>query len=287
MIGNRSPRTVAIGSALFISITLVILSLLGTLSPAESLGRVPLTFLEDILGNLSGSLESTTDDLAEIRSLRTRNRELEEALADYQSELAELREIRSDYDRLIALLNYTTQTPADFRYVTADVIGRDTAGVVRTIHLDKGTRDGVATGDPVVTDLGLVGRVVEVSATGCEVLLITDSNSAVNARIQNANRDVGTVRGTLSGDLTLTFVDPDAQIDVGSLVLTSGEGQNFPADLIIGQITGVSLSDDELFQQASLRSLVDFSRLEFVLIVTNWEPVDLSVFEDAPAETNP
>ncbi|GIK62481.1 MAG: hypothetical protein BroJett018_02750 [Chloroflexota bacterium] len=280
MIGNRSPRTVAIGSALFISITLVILSLLGTLSPAESLGRAPLTFLENILGGFSGSIDSAADDIAEIRSLRTRNRELEEALADYQAELAELREIRSDYDRLVALLNYTTQTPEDFRYVTADVIGRDTAGVVRTLHLDKGTRDGVAAGDPVVTELGLVGRVVKVSATGCEVLLITDANSAVNARIQNPNRDVGTVRGSLSGDLVLTFVDPDAQIGVGNLILTSGEGQNFPADLIVGQVTGVSLSDDELFQQASIRSLVDFSRLEFVLIITNWEPVDLSVFDD-------
>lgn len=283
MIGNRSPRTVAIGGALFISITLIVLSLLGTLSPAERIGRVPLTFLEDTLGGFSGSLDSTADDLAEVRSLRTRNRELEEALADFQAELAELREIRSDYDRLVDLLNYTTQTSEDFRYVTADVIGRDTSGVVRTIHLDKGTRDGVAVGDPVVTDLGLVGRVVKISATGCEVLLITDVNSAVNSRLQKT-RHVGIVRGTLSGDLILTFVNPDAEVQVGDLLLTSGETQNFPADLKIGQVTGVSLSDDELFQQASIRSLVDFSRLEFVLIITNWEPVDLSVFEETPVE---
>jgi rod shape-determining protein MreC len=253
------------------------------LAPAERLGRVPLTFLEDIFGGFGGSLEGTVDDLTEVRSLRQRNQELETALAAFQSELAELREIRSDYERLSALLDYETQTSSDWRFVTADVIGRDTAGAVRILHLNRGSRDGVAIGDPVVTELGLVGRVINISATGSEVLLITDQNSSVNARLQSS-RDVGLVQGTLSGDLVLTFISPDADVIVNDLVMTSGETQAFPADLVIGQVTGVSLSADELFQQAALRSLVDFSRLEFVLIITNWEPVDLSVFENDGAQ---
>ncbi len=246
------------------------------LSPAESAGRVPLTFLEDILGGASTSFEGTAAEIAEIRALRVRNAELEQALIDLQSEVAELREYRSDYDRLAQLLNYTTRE--DWNYVAADVIGRDTTGV-QAIHIDRGTRDGVEVGDPVVSEAGLVGRVTEVSATGAEVLLITDPASSVNARVQSS-RDNGLVQGTISGDLVLAFLDTEAEVRPGDLVVSSGETQAFPADIILGQVTSVSLTDDELFQEAPIDSLINFSRLEIVLVITNWEPTDLSFFDD-------
>jgi rod shape-determining protein MreC len=255
---------------------LIILSLIGMLAPAESAGRVPLTFLEDFFGGASTSFEGTASELAEIRGLRVRNAELEQALIDLQSEVAELREYRSDYDRLAELLNYTTRE--DWNYVAADVIGRDTTGV-QAVHIDRGTRDGVEVGDPVVSQAGLVGRVTEVSATGAEVLLITDPASSVNARVQSS-RDNGLVQGTISGDLILAFLDTEAEVLPGDLVVSSGETQAFPADLILGQVTSVSLTDDELFQQAPIDSLVNFSRLEIVLVITNWEPIDLSFFDD-------
>jgi rod shape-determining protein MreC len=238
---NRSPRTIAIFSAIGISVMLIILSLIGMLAPAESAGRVPLTFLEDFFGGASTSFEGTASELAEIRGLRVRNAELEQALIDLQSEVAELREYRSDYDRLAELLNYTTRE--DWNYVAADVIGRDTTGV-QAVHIDRGTRDGVEVGDPVVSQAGLVGRVTEVSATGAEVLLITDPASSVNARVQSS-RDNGLVQGTISGDLILAFLDTEAEVLPGDLVVSSGETQAFPADLILGQVTSVSLTDDE------------------------------------------
>ncbi len=269
----------AISLSVGISVFLIALSLVGTLAPAESIARTPLTFLESIFGDASGWVDGTAAELAELRTLRQRNQELEESLALLQAEVAESREIRYDYERLAALVNYVAQTSADWQYVTADVIGQDTQPTVRIIHLNRGTRDGVEVGDPVVTELGLIGRVTQVAATGCEVLLITDQTSAVNVRLQTT-RDTGLVQGTLSGDLVLTFVDTEAQIVPGDLVLTSGETQAFPADLIVGQVSSASLSEDKLFQQASVTSFVEFSRLDLVLIITNWEPVDLEVFEE-------
>lgn len=278
MFRSRSPRAVAISFSMFISMMLIALSLLGILAPAENLARAPLNLIEGIFGNLSHTIDSSAEELVELRSLRQRNQELEEALASFQAEVAELREIRSDYERLSALVNYVTETRTDWNYVAADVIGQDTQPTIRVIHLDRGTRDGVSVGDPVVTQQGLVGRVTQVSATGCEVLLIIDQESAVEVRLQSS-RDKGLVQGTVSGDLVLNFVDDDAVIRPGDLVLTSGETQNYPADLPVGQVGNSSLSEDKLFQQAPVTSFVDFSRLEIVLIITNWEPVDLSAFE--------
>ncbi len=280
MLSNRSPRSAAISMSLLLSVTMLILGLVGTLAPAESVARVPLTFLQNIFGDISTTINSTGSELAEVRSLRQRNQELEESLAIFQAEVAESREIRSDYQRLAALVNYVTFNRNDWRYVAADVIGRDSSSSLRIIHLNRGTRDGVEVGDPVVTDQGLVGRVTKVSATGCEVLLITDQASAVEVRLQST-RDLGLVQGTLSGDVTLSFIDTDAQIIPNDLVLTSGATQRFPADIIVGQITNPTLSEDRLFREAPMVSFVDFNRLEIVLIITNWEPVDLSVFDEA------
>lgn len=279
MLGNRSPRSAAISLSVFISASILFLSILGTLAPAESLARVPLTALQGVFGSISTTVDATVAELIEIRTLRERNQELEQSLAAFQSEVAESREIRSDYERLAALVNYTTQTQDDWRYIAADVIGRDPNPNIRTIHLNRGTRDGIELGDPVVTDQGLVGRVTQLSATGAEVLLVTDQNSAVEVRLQST-RDGGLVQGTLSGDLILTFVDADSTIQPNDLVLTSGATQRFPADLIVGQVTNPTLSQNRLFRESPMVSFVDFERLEIVLVITNWEPVDVTVFEE-------
>jgi len=274
-----NTRTAAILTALFICFMLLGLGLLGTLRPVEGVAQVPLTFLQDVFGGTAADFSTFAEELAEIRELRQRNHELEQALTNYQSEIAELRAFRSDYDRLAALANYAGQVGQDWRYVSADVIGRDLNGIVRTVHINAGVRNGVSLGDPVVTELGLVGRVSKVSATGAEVLLINDQNSAVNARVLNQAREPGLLRGSLSGELVLDFVDINGQISENQQVYTSGETQGFPPNILLGQISSVRISSNELFQQATVRSLVDFDSLQLVLIITNWEPVDLQIFE--------
>ncbi len=169
-------------------------------------------------------------------------------------------------------------------YVTCNVIGVDSTGFVTAIRIDCGRRDGLERLDPVVTELGLVGRITELSATGAEVLLVTDPNSRVNARLQTTRAD-GVVIGQLGGDLVMSFIPIDAQVREGDLVMTNGLGQTLPANLIVGQVLSVALAENELYQEARVRSLVDFDRLEIVQVIINFEPVDLSVFEKE--ETTP
>ena len=64
-------------------------------------------------------------------------------------------------------------------------------------------------------------------------------------------------------------------------MLTSGLGGNFPPDIVIGQVTSVRPSERGLYQEAQVRSLINFDTLEFVLVVTNFQPTDLSVFEES------
>lgn len=269
-------RLIVFGVAVFICIGLMAVSAAGLLGPFESLASVPLSLLQGASSGVGRRVTRLVNDVSDVQSLQQRNAELERALINFQSEIVELREIKADYTRIAALLNYrgvdTTR-----QYQTANVIGRDTTGLLRSIIIDRGSRDGISVGMPVVTDLGLVGRVFRVAATTAQVQLVTDTNSYVNARLQTS-RCEGSVVGTASGDLRLTFVPLNDEIKDGDSVVTSGIGGKFPRGIVIGQVTTSRLDDSKLFQEAVVRSLVDFNRLEIVLVVTSFQPLDLSTF---------
>ncbi|KXK51108.1 MAG: rod shape-determining protein MreC [Chloroflexi bacterium OLB13] len=88
--------------------------------------------------------------------------------------------------------------------------------------------------------------------------------------------------GQASGNLRMTLLPQGANVQVGDLVRTSGLGGNLPPDIVIGQVTSTRQFESDIEQTAEVRSFIDFDRLEIVLVVTSFEPVDLSVFEPTP-----
>ncbi len=257
---------------------LILVSLAGVLTPVESVVAAPLNGLSGFFNRLSLSLNTAFEELNNLGQLRERIAALEEQLARRQVESIELREAASDYERLRDLLAYTSPLE-DQEFLPADVIAIEQTGIARSIIINRGTRDGIAVGMPVTTELGLVGRIILVSANAAQVQLINDENSAVSSRLQTTRAN-GSIIGQASGVLRLTMVDLDEVIEQGDLVITSGLGGNFPPDIVVGQVTSVRQFEFELFQEAEVRSLFDFDTLELVLVITSFEPIDLTVFEE-------
>lgn len=282
----RSNRALFLVVCVMLVAGMIFASRAGLLAPIEDLLTVPLNAVSGVFNRVSLTVSDNISRFSDVQTLQRRIADLETALALYQAELVELREINSDYNRLANLLSYTTSVQNQ-EFVTANVIAVDESSSLRTITLDRGTRDGIAVGMPVVAGVagsqvqgGLVGRVIRVSANASRVMLITDPSSAVSARLQT-NRVEGTVRGKVAGTLEMDLIRLDAQIVSGTLVITSGLGGNFPQDIVIGQVTSFRLADTGLSQIAQVSSLINFDTLEFALVVTNFQPVDLSVFEQA------
>ena len=274
----RQPgRALALLLALSMCGFLVLFSLIGALTPVEGVVAAPLNGLSGLFNRVSLSLNATFEELNSLGQLRERIAVLEEQLARRQVESIELREAASDYVRLKSMLAYTSPLE-DQEFLPADVIAIEQTGIARNIIINRGTRDGIAVGMPVTTELGLVGRIVRVSANAAQVQLINDENSAVSSRLQTT-RAHGSIIGQASGVLRLTMVDLDEVITQGDLVITSGLGGNFPPDIVVGQVTSVRQFEFELFQEAEVRSLFDFDTLELVLVITSFEPIDLTVFE--------
>jgi rod shape-determining protein MreC len=189
----------------------------------------------------------------------------------------ELRENEADLQLLAGLLDYERSRP-DNRYAAANVIGRDPSPFLGYILIDLGSDTGLRRDMPVVTQQGLVGTIVELNCCAAKVRLITDPDSAVNARLQTT-RDEGVAVGRFGGALELEYLSQQAEVAPGDLVLTSGLGGTFPEGLVIGTVSAVQRQDYEVLQKASLTPAVDFNRLEIVLIITNFQPVDLGVLQ--------
>ncbi len=273
---RRSSRLLLVVISVFLCVALIMLSVSGVLSPVQGILATPLQFLQGLANSFVTRVSNFAEGIVELQSLQQRNRELEAALAAYQSEIVELREIRSDYDRIAAFLKYTRSRENE-EFLVADVIGRDISAFNRVIQINRGTRDGLREGMPVVTEDGLVGRISRVSANASQVTLITDTVSSVNARLLSSRAE-GAVQGQVGG-LRMTFIDLGTRVQEGDTVITSGLGGNFPEGIIIGQVTSVRQAESELFREAEVRSLNNFDRLENVMVITNFQPVDLSVFE--------
>ncbi len=274
---GRRSRLFLLAVFIAVCIGLMGLSISGLLSPVEEIAATPLNWLSGVFNRAGLAIGGSLEDLQTIEELQQRNRELEQALAQLQQEVVAQREIVVDYNRLAAAFDYVSSVQ-NLETIMADVIGRDTAPSMRTIVLNRGTRDGVRIGMAVIVEGNLIGRIIRVGPTSSRVMLITSDDSFISARLQTT-RDEGTVRGISETTMQMEMLGLNATVQNADLVITSGLGGNLPADLTIGQVISTQRLEAGTQQTAQIRSLVDFTRLEMVLIVTSFEPVDQSIFE--------
>jgi rod shape-determining protein MreC len=258
---------------LFLSLAVAALMLdhSDRLQPMKDLVAQVTSPVQEVLTSAMDRVSEFRQLYVDMRTCTAENEELQQMVDQLIIENVRLREAEIENVTLREQLNFKQASPS-FELLSAQVIGRDPTNLAGYLIIDRGTEEGVAVGMPVLTDRGLVGRVTETAPHSAKVLLITDPSSAVNALIQES-RATGVVQGRVGQGLTMRYIQQTEEIKPGDLVLTSGLGGNFPTRLIIGQVTGVTKKDVELFQEAEVRPSVDFGRLEMVMVLTSFEPI--------------
>ena len=262
-----------------LAMLLTLLDRTGNLDAAFTVVRNPMAA---IMGWTAARTDTVADALQGPRDLDTARVEiaaLQARVDTLERENEELREIEGEYRLLVDLFNRARQAPG-YERLTAAVIGQDTNPALRSIIIDKGSADGVRVGMPVEGARGLVGQVYRTTPQSAQVVLITDSSSAIPARLGNS-RATGILRGGgLGGILSIEWIDLKHDVEVGEVVLTSGLGGRFPQDLVIGRVIEVDRREAELFQRSVVQPAVDFDALEVVFVITDFEPIDTSIFEE-------
>ena len=120
----------------------------------------------------------------------------------------------------------------------------------------------------VVTEAGLVGKVVEVGNFTSKVLLINDTTSSVASLIQRS-REQGVTSGTITGGCIMHFLPANSDAQVSDIVITSGLGEVYPKGLVIGKVVKVYKDPGGLSKICQVKPAVNLSTLEEVLVVIN------------------
>ncbi len=255
----------------------------GALRPLESLMGYIIAPVERGLASTFNTLSELSQTVRDVRALQQRVQALEEENAALTVENIRLREFEAENRELRDRLNFASENPtysligSDVvergctTYPCAEVTGQDTNPYLRYIIINAGSNDGVAPGMPVVTEgSALIGRIARVTPHLAFVQLINDPTSEVAAMVQR-NRVTGMVVGEKEGNLIMTEILPDEEVNEGDYVITSGLGGLMPRALILGQVASIEYQEAALFQEALLRPAVDFRRLDMVLVITDFQ----------------
>ena len=269
-----SPRTLQTAIIVLVAIGIVALALGGYFQTAGIWFSGSMVDAQTWLSSRYLAIVEFFTVPRDMASLRQRNAELEAEVADLQTQIIELEQQVTETEILSALVDFARANPEN-TYKAATIIGRDPSPFLHYVIINIGSNDGILPGMPVVTQQGLVGRIDAIIGEAARVMMVNDPASAVNVRLQNANTEAMLV-GSLTGDLSLDMISQDATIETGDVILTSGLGGGYPPNLLVGQVVSVRKLDYELFQQASVQPVVDFSQVQFVLVITNFKPVDIS-----------
>jgi rod shape-determining protein MreC len=209
-----------------------------------------------------------------VTDLIQKNTALEDEVSSLQSQVIQMQEQLREADVLYSLLDFARSRPQD-KYIASAVIGRDPSPFLHYIIIDQGSDDGIRHGMPVVTQQGLVGRIDAVTASASRVQLITDTGCIVNVRLQNQTANAQ-ITGSVTGEVTLEMLTQNINLSPGEILLTSGLGGNFPGDVIVGQVVEINKTENQLFQTALVQPVVNFTALRAVLVITNFNTINIS-----------
>jgi rod shape-determining protein MreC len=247
-------------------------------NPVGGFLQSALSLLEKPILQLGNGIRDNTRVIWDFRRVQLQNEALLKKVDQLTGDNLKLKE------QVLAGMRFTELEQGQFRNPTlekyekvgASVINRNPTTWYQTLTLNRGSKEGVAVNDPVIGALGLIGKVVTVSPTTSEVLLILDGEGQVSALVRSSagNGTFGIVQGTYKrgsrltpeGNLQMLFRRED-NVNAGDLVLTSGIGGVYPKDVPIGKVAEIQLDPTGLLKTAFIEPLVNFDTLEEAYII--------------------
>ena len=212
--------------------------------------------------------------------VKRENERLKDEVNTLRQQALQGEQARQQNAKLRDLLHYVDgpQFPGDYRPVNTRIISWSSE-FDQQVMIAAGRDRGIREDTPIVTRDGFVGRVTQLTGNSAQVTLLTDENSAVQARDLTTGA-FGLVRhGQGEGSLILDFVRKEQNVRAGDVIVTAGTRSSkypslFPQGIQIGVVTSVGQSDTALYKQIQIEPFVDFSSLDAVtaLITTKRTP---------------
>jgi rod shape-determining protein MreC len=254
----------------------------GSLHGVQSAGASALRPFEIAANRIARPFQDAYNWTADVFHAKKENKQLREQVKKLQQQAIQTSAGAQDASSLRKLLKLQ-RAPAYEDYaktaVTAEVLSNPVSQFDQTIVIAAGRTSGIRVHDAVVTDRGLVGQVTKVLHDTALVSLLTDKESAVTAKDHQTGA-VGIVRHS-EGPEDLLFLDrvpKNKVVDKGDLVITAGQMSGhqlssfYPRNIAIGKVTKVGQTDVDPFQDVQVMPFVDFTSLQFVLVLASNKP---------------
>lgn len=265
--GTKLKNSIIVfASILLISFALITVNFKSSKSPIilESLFVWIVSPIQTLFTHTANSISDTIDHYFFLVNISKENENLRREIAGLIKQKNSLQEQVYQKERLLGLGRY--QDNRSGQSEVASIIGRDATQWSKVVFIDKGTKQGVREDFAVVTDLGVIGHVIQSNSNSSKVLLINDSRSAVDALFQKS-RVSGVVVGTGEDVCRMRYVPIGAVVNVGDKVVASGMGGIFTKGLMVGTVSRVTKRKQGLFQEITIAPSADLTRLEEVLVL--------------------
>jgi len=242
----------------------------------KKLGFSIISSVQKGISAVTNGVTSFFTAMGDLADLRSEYEILQNKLADYEYLQRNNADIKKENARLKEQLGFSS----DYTYKNypAEIIARDPNSLYSGITVNKGSKHNIKKGMPVIAiqngDVGLVGKVVSVGRETSLIMPIYDYQCNVSARIETT-RDIGLVSGTGSSEslLTMKYIKKRVlnELNYGDIIVTSGENDNYLKDIPIGSISNINILDYDTSLEIEITPIIDFSRLEHVIIVDSSE----------------
>jgi len=247
-------------------ILLVIINLTGF---SKSIRNLFFSFSSPIQKSFWGIGDNISDffgSISEGEKIWQENEELKLRIQGLIAENASLLDLKKENESLKGALDLGLEK--EFKLSFAKIISKDVSQDL--ILVDKGLKDGIGKGMPVITQQkALVGRIYEVYDGFSKVLLISNKDSSFDAQISGQEIS-GVVKGKGNLSLYLDFVAREKEVKKDDIVVTTSLSGVFPAGILVGKISDIKKSDLEPFQQDEITPTFDLREARDVFIITNY-----------------
>ena len=238
----------------------------------------PVTFVSSGVSNYFSSISS-------MRTAQSENDALKQRVQELEVEVQTNKNLTFENERLKSLLELKQET--EYKFLSAKIIGRDTSAWFDTSIINRGSLDGVKLNMPIVTNGGLVGRVIQVSPLTAQIALITKDKSGLGAVVGalGTSNALGVVSGGGTREtLEMGYVPGSIEVKVGESVYTTGQDGIYPAGLKLGEVTEVRADSATQPQRIFIQPSAKLSSMQEVAVLL-YEPPPRPEFDKSLPNT--
>lgn len=225
----------------------------------------PVTFVSSAATNYFSSISN-------LRSAQSENDLLKQKIQELEVEVQNSKSLAGENERLKGLLQLKDE--GNYKILGAQIIGRDPSAWFDSSIINRGSLDGIKLNMPVVTDGGLVGRIIQVSPLTAQIALITKEKSGLGAVVGalGTSNALGVVSGNGKKEiLEMGYVPGSIEIKVGESVYTTGQDGIYPPNLKLGEVVEIRAGSATVAQQIYIQPSAKLSSMQEVAVLL-YEP---------------